>query len=287
MFYNENFLIIGGDSRQLYMADYLEKLGYSVQIYGLPNKIKVCCASLVDEVKNCKNIILPLPMTKDGKYLYSIVPMKEKIEDIVSYLTSEHSVFAGMINKPVELKLSKNGSKVYDYFKREEVTVMNAVPTVQGILKAMIDNIEYTINSSKCAVFGYGRIASLTADVLSSIGADITVCARKYSDLAKAKSKGYNTCMIKEFNKIAHNFDMIINTVPSVILKREILENLRADCLIIDVASAPYGTDFAVASELGINAILCSSLPGKVAPKTAGEIIAQGVLNIIREERYE
>jgi dipicolinate synthase subunit A len=151
----------------------------------------------------------------------------------------------------------------------------------------MIDNIEYTINSSKCSVFGFGRIAGLTADVIASIGADVTVCARKYSDLAKAKSKGFNSCLIKEFDKYASDFDIIINTVPSVILKRDILEKLRPDCLIIDIASAPYGTDFAVASELGLNAILCSSLPGKVAPKTAGEIIADGVLNILREEYYE
>ncbi len=283
----EKFLIIGGDSRQLYMADYLENLGHYVQIYGLPVKSRVCCASLIDEIKSTQNIIFPLPVTKDGKHLYSIVPMKEKIEEIVSFLTAEHRVFGGMINKPMEMKLRKNNSKVYDYFSREEVTVMNAVPTVQGILKAMIDNIEYTINSSKCAVFGFGRIAGLTADVIASIGADVTVCARKYSDLAKAKSKGFNSCLIKEFDKYASDFDIIINTVPSVILKRDILEKLRADCLIIDIASAPYGTDFAVASELGLNAILCSSLPGKVAPKTAGEIIADGVLNILREEYYE
>lgn len=286
MNYSENYLIIGGDSRQLYMADYLEKLGLNVKIYGLPNKTRACCASLPDEAEKAQNIILPLPVSKDGKYLYSIVPMKETVEEIVSYFTAKHSVFAGMLSKPMEAKLSKNGSRVYDYFKREEVTVMNAVPTVQGILKAMIDNIEYTINSSNCAVFGYGRIAGVTADVLSSIGANVTVCARKYADLARAKTKGFEACLIKDFNKIAHNFDMIINTVPSVIIKREILENLRTDCLIIDVASAPYGTDFAVASDLGINAILCSSLPGKVAPKTAGEIIADGVLNILKEERY-
>lgn len=283
---NENFLIIGGDSRQLYMNDYLEKLGYSVQIYGLPVKTKLCCESLADEIKKTKNIILPLPLTKDGKSICGIVPIKEKIEDIVSYLTPEHYVFAGMLSKPLEIKLAKNGSKVYDYFKREEVTVMNAVPTVQGILKAMIDNIDYTINSSECAVIGYGRLGSLTADVLSSIGAKVTVCARKYSDLANAKTKGHNGCLIKDIKLSANKYDIIINTVPSVIINREILERLRTECLIIDVASAPYGTDFAVASELGLNAVLCSSLPGKVAPKTAGEIIAEGVLNILKEEYY-
>ena len=188
-----------------------------------------------------------------------------------------------MISNTLTAKFEKKKCKVYDYFKRDDVTVMNSVPTVQGIIKTMIDNIEYTINSSNCAIFGYGRIGSLTADVLSAIGAKVTVCARKLSDIARASSKGCNACFIKDFSLIAEKFDIIVNTVPSVILNREILSHIRKDCLIIDVASAPYGTDFAVASELGLNAILCPSLPGKVAPKTAGEIIANGVLNIIKE----
>lgn len=108
---------------------------------------------------------------------------------------------------------------------------MNAVPTVQGILKAIIDNTEFTINSSKCAIFGYGRIGSLTADILSSIGAKVTVCARKYSDLAKATSKGLDSCFIKDFSSIADEFDIIVNTVPAVIINRDILVKLKKSVL--------------------------------------------------------
>ncbi|MBR2869254.1 MAG: dipicolinate synthase subunit DpsA [Clostridia bacterium] len=286
MIHNEKFLIIGGDSRQSFMSDYLEKFGHEVSVYGLADKNRTCCRSLSDAIANNKNIILPLPVSKDGRYFTSTVPIKETIDEVVSLFNENHNVFAGMISSTMESKLKRNNCRVFDYFKREEVTVMNAVPTVQGILKAIIDNVDYTINSSRCAVFGYGKIGSLTADVLASLGADTVVCARKYSDLAKADIKGINSCLIKDFKNMAKDIDIIINTVPSVILNRDILSELRTDCLIIDVASAPYGTDFAVASELGLNAMLCLSLPGKVAPRTAGEIIAKGILNIIREEIY-
>ncbi len=283
----EKFLIIGGDSRQLYMADYLENLGFDVQIYGLPETNRICCLNINQEIKKTENIILPLPVSKDGIYLYSIVPMKESIDVLVSLFNENHRIFAGMISDTLKSKLKKNNSEVFDYFKREEVTVMNAVPTVQGIIKTIIDNIEYTINSCKCTVFGYGRIGSMTADVLSSIGADVTVCARKYSDLAKASVKGLKSCFINDCSMIANESDIIINTIPAIVLNRDILSKVKKDCLIIDIASAPYGTDFAVASELGLNAILCPSLPGKVAPKTAGKIIAKGVLNTLREEYGE
>lgn len=269
------------------MADYLEALGYDVSVYGLPETNKKCVADLKYETESKDAIILPLPVTKDGKYVFSVVPIKETIDEIITFIKPEKAVFAGMISKGLETKIKKKNVNVYDYFRREEVTVMNTVPTAQGTLKAIIDNIDYTIFSSKCAVFGYGRVAKITADVLSSLGADITVCARKYGDLALASTKGYNSCFISEFYKAAHNYNIIVNTVPSPVIDKKILENVKSDCLIVDIASSPFGVDFTAAYELGINAIQCSSLPGKVAPKSAGKIIADGILNIIREEYDE
>ncbi len=281
-----NILIIGGDSRQQYMADYFEKMDFNVSVYGLPEKKRKCVKDVKISIPQNDIIILPLPLTKDGRYISSQIPMKETIDDIIGCINEKHFVFAGMIGKGLEAKIAKKTPNIFDYFKREDVTIKNTIPTAQGILKTMIDNIEYTIHSSKCAVFGYGRVAKVTADILSSIGADVTVCVRKKADIAAAEIKGLKGCMISDFYNISHDFDIIINTVPSVVINREILENVRTDCLIIDVASAPYGTDFAAAFELGLNAVQCPSLPGKVAPKTAGKIIADAIISILKEENY-
>lgn len=280
---NKEILIIGGDSRQLYMSDYLEEKGFKTNIYALPEKKRKCVENLKKSIESADIIILPLPISKDNRYFYSIVPMKETIDDICAY-TADKTVFGGMINRGIEAKFRKNGNKIYDFFKREDVTMLNAIPTAQGILKTMIDNIEYTIHSSKCAVFGFGRIARITAQVLNSIGAEVTVCVRKSGDIAAAKAYGYDSCYINEFSNIAYRYDILVNTVPAVIIERDTLKKVKPDCLIIDVASAPFGTDFASAYELGINVIQCSSLPGKVAPKTAGEIIADGIMNTLKEE---
>ncbi len=283
----EKFIIIGGDRRQLYMADYLEKNGYGVSVYGLPEKGRECTKDLKKSVSDAQGIILPLPVTRDGKYIYSVVPLKETLDETAALFTEKHTVFGGMFSRTLRTRLEKSGAEIYDYFEREDVTLMNSVPTAQGILKTMLENIEFTVNSSKCAVFGYGRIAKVTANVLSAIGAEVTVCVRKKNDIVLAQVNGYNGCLIDDFRNIASEFDVIINTVPACVIDRSILENVRADCLIIDVASAPYGTDFAAADELGINALQCSSLPGKTAPKTAGRIIVQGILNTLKEREYE
>ena len=123
--------------------------------------------------------------------------------------------------------------------------------------------------------------------MLSAVGADVTVCVRRPSAIALAAVNGLGGCLISDFYKSADRYDILINTVPAQVIDRKILKNVRPDCLIIDVASAPYGTDFAAAHELGINALQCSSLPGKTAPKTAGRIIADAVINILKEREYE
>ena len=279
-----NILIIGGDKRQLYMADFLEKAGFDISVYGTAENKHKCVENIKKEIRKSDAVILPLPVSKDGKSINSTVPINESIDEIISFIGGDTVVFGGMINKGIENKLKNKKIKYFDYFSREDLTVKNTVPTVQGILKVIIDNIDYTIHSSEIAVFGYGRVARITADVLSDIGAKVTVCARKKSDLVNANIKNMKSCYIKDFYTVSTGYDIIVNTVPSVVIDRKILENIKSDCLIIDVSSAPYGVDFASAHELNIRAFQCPSLPGKVAPKTSGIIIAETIIDILKEE---
>ena len=276
-------LIIGGDKRQHYMADFLEEKGFDILLYGLLDK-----KCNVDNLKNAITVsdvvIFPLPVSKDGKNINSSVKIKENIDEILSFIENDKIIFGGMIDKGIENKIKKKNIKCFDYFAKEDLTIKNTVPTVQGILKVVIDNIDYTIHSANIAVFGFGRVGKLTADVFSSIGAKVTVCARKSSDVINAELKNFNGCKIKEFYKISEKFNIIINTVPDLVIDRNILENLNNDCLIIDVSSAPYGVDFASAYDFGIKVLQCPSLPGKVAPKTAGKIIGETIIDILKEE---
>lgn len=283
----KDFLIIGGDKRQLFVADYFRNIGKNVITHGLSDDKNTENETFTSAVMRSEAIILPLPLTKDGKKIFSFYPIKETIDDVAGILKSDQLVFAGMLSNSTMNKLLKNNPKVFDYFRRDEVSILNSIPTVQGILKTIFDNVDFTVHSSNCAVFGYGKTGKLTSSTLKSLGANVTVCVRKYSDIAFAHSNGINGCLIKEFYSIADRFDVIINTVPSLVINRDILKRLSSKCIIIDVASAPYGTDFAAAEDYGIKALQCPSLPGKTAPKTAGEIISVGIMNILKEEGYE
>ena len=225
-------------------------------------------------------VILPLPVSRDGVHLNSSPLTLNELSDT---LERGQTVFAGMMDGALKSSFFKKGIRVFDYFEREELAVNNAVPTAQGVIKIAMENMKITLHGARCAVTGYGRTAKVLADMLAALGARVTVAARKCSDLAWARTGGLDAVNISELIKTAPELDLLVNTVPSLVLDCKTLSALRRDCLVIDIASAPYGTDFACARELGLNVIVPGSLPGKTAPKTAGEIIADAILNIIKE----
>ena len=59
---------------------------------------------------------------------------------------------------------------------------------------------------------------------------------------------------------------------------------MRKNALIVDLASSPGGVDVGAAEKYGIRYISALSLPGRVAPDSAGEIIAETIKNILVAE---
>ena len=124
--------------------------------------------------------------------------------------------------------------------------------------------------------------AEALAERLGALGADVTVAARKFSDIARAQSQGHAGIELAHLDE-AGDFDVIFNTVPALIFDRARLEKLEKATLLIDLASRPGGVDFSAAAELQIKTVWALSLPGRVAPKSAGRIIKNTILNMIKE----
>ena len=167
-----------------------------------------------------------------------------------------------------------------DYYLREEFAVNNALPTAEGALAIAINEYDGNLVNSKCLVTGYGRIGKILSKMLCSIGAKVTVAARKQSDLAYIRSLGAEA---KKYDDINESYDIIFNTVPETVIKGNLLNKQTKDSLIIELASLPGGIDRKQALEKGIKIIDAQSLPGKVSPKAAGEYIKEAVYNMLEE----
>lgn len=286
----DTFGIIGGDKRQLAAARTIQSDGYTVYLScfeKLEQLLSAFGGSLpLEECILCSDVIvLPLPVTKDGITLNT--PFSDKrvlLNDEFAKLFRGKTIFCPMKDKILKTSHHWQDVKVYDFLNREEMQVCNAVPTAEGAIEIAMREYLGTINGSRCLITGYGRIGKVLAQMLKGIGADVYISARRKESLAWIKLNGY--IPVEHHNIInSGDFDIIFNTVPAIILDAHIIAKIATNALIIDLASLPGGVDFESAKRMGIPAIHALSLPGKVAPKTSGEIIKNTIFNILEEEQ--
>ena len=286
---NKNFLICGGDLRQVKLADSLIKDGYSVTVSGFDDKSlfneNVVFGKFCKETVNGADvIILPLPCSKDNKTINTPISNDIiNINELFSFVNSRAIITGGKITDEIKSLTQNYNLTVYDYLNREEMAIYNAIPTVEGAIEIAIKNTPITIHGSKVLVLGFGRIGKLLCDRFSALGAEVTAEARKVSDLAWIKSYGYIGIPLSALSRTIGVYDVIINTVPSGILTEQLLTLVKDEALIIDLASKPGGVNLEAASKLNKKVIWALSLPGAVAPVTAGIIIKDTILNILDE----
>lgn len=158
--------------------------------------------------------------------------------------------------------------------------------TAEGTLKVIIESTPGMVQWSHAAVTGFGRTAKALVRVLTAVGANVTVFARRSTAWAQAQAWGCAACPFQSLPALAGTFDFIVNTVPARVVDEPVLRRVQPDCPVIDIASPPGGVDLEAANRCGVRVIPALSLPGKYAPKTAGEIIADTIANLMRGEEY-
>ena len=285
MFDIKKVCIIGGDLRQVYLGQALTEDGLYVTYAALElcDDAQPDYVGIYTAVTRCDTVILPMPLSKDGKTLYTpLSDIEIPLDENFAAMLRGKRVFctnSKLLNSTGEY----SSTELYDYLKREELAVLNAVPTAEGAIAAAVYNTPVTIHGSRCLVAGFGRIGKFLARDLFALGAKVTVSARRSSDIAWIKACGYSTvktCDIKDSGE----YDIIFNTIPEMIFTESTLKTAAKNALVIDLASKPGGVDLAACERLHIKAEAALSLPGKTAPKTAALIIKDTIYNTAREE---
>ena len=281
----KELIFLGGDLRFIYAAAKMNKK-YSCSIYGfdtLDEEIK-SFAPVVDVITPCENVVLPLPMSRNCDYITAPYSNKNiPISVAIDACTKGGTIFCGRVCPALHKMCREKSITLIDYYEREELIVLNAAITAEGAIEIIMREKAQAVMNMNILVIGYGRIAKVLSGYLNALGANVTVCARKFSDLAWARIMGCNAVHINDISDTLDDYDTVVNTVPAQVLDKSKLLRLRNDCLIIDLASKTGIEDTELAKEVGVKVIWALSLPGKVAPITAGEIIADTILNIMEK----
>lgn len=299
--------ILGGDRRQIYLARSIAADGYPVCISCLghekgadgleqpsleqpsleppsplppsPEQLSVEQVPPEELLRRSDLIILPLPVTRDGKTLNTpLSAYTVALDDGFAAECAGKAVYGGMMEKLLQTSPLWGGISTYDYYAREELMVGNAFLTAEGALGVAIREYEGAINGAHCLVTGFGRIGKALCMSLKGLGAKVDCCARKSEDLTAIRAIG---CAPLKYEEIHGAYDVIFNTVPARVLTAQILSRQRPDTLLIELASQPGGMDLEAAQRLKLRVKNAPSIPGRMSPRAAGELIKETIYNMI------
>lgn len=270
-----NISFIGGDNRNLILSDLFEAENNNVFRYGLYEDME----SLKKCMESADIIVTAVPFSNDSENIYA--PNTNKMIKIVNFisLANNKTIFGGKISNEFVIKMEEKNNKVIDIMKNESLAIKNTIPTAEGIIKILIENTDITIHESSIAVLGFGKVGKQTAKVLHSLGANIFCYDIKKEEVANIEMCGYN--VLEDICKALGKMDIIINTIPQLILSQEILESINKRSLILDVSSKPGGVDFEYANKNNYKVIHALGIPGKIAPKTSAKYIKEIIENLV------
>jgi dipicolinate synthase subunit A len=277
----------GGDARTIVLLEQLVNWGASVQVVGLPVKnFKVTVlAELRETSRDIQALILPVPGVDEQKKIYAVYhdqPLILSAAELTSF-PAGLLVFVGVAQPYLKEIAVQTGIELIEIMNLDETAILNSIPSAEGAIQMAMERLPITIHGSYTLVLGFGRTGVTLTRILAAMGAHVTVIARKPAQQARAFEMGVLSADFPELPALMSQADIIFNTVPALILSRSLLEKAAPEVLIIDLASTPGGTDFTAAQELGITAVLAPGLPGRVAPKTAGVILARVIRRILLE----
>ena len=269
-----SFAIIGGDLRIIKLAQMLAKDGNKVYAYGLEK---------AEELKNYNNIVFaeklskairedvevvigPIPFSSNGTTINAPFSEKEiSIRELMHHLNAK-ILIAGSITPDVYDMANDEYIEIIDIMKREELAVLNTISTAEGTIEIAIANTNKIIHGSNVLILGFGRIGKVLARKMAGLSAKVTCAARKEEDLAWIRAYGHQETNINVLGENLAEYDLIINTVPHLILTKERMQYVKDDCLLIDLASNPGGIDKKAAKDKNLKLIWALALPRKSSP---------------------
>lgn len=285
------YAVIGGDLRLSNLAVMLADDENIVRVFAMENCKKIIddgrlikSKSLKDAIEKSEIIIGSVPFLKSNGEMYATFSEEHiKLDDLIEKNYEDKVFIAGSIPKDVIKKLEAKYSRVIDVMKIEELVILNTIATAEGAIDVAIQNTDTVLHGSNVLILGFGRVAKIVASKFSQLSTYVTCAARKNTDLAWIKALGYDAVNINELQEDLKKYDIIINTVPQMIIDKEEMQFMKPNVLLIDLASSPGGINTEDARNLDLKFVWALALPGKIAPLTSAKFLKDCIYDTLEE----
>lgn len=271
--------VIGGDGRYAWAAKSLLGDGLPIKCWGVPG-MKNDAEHLSEALQDANLVLLPMnpfrqeTLTVDGESVEAALLPKILAEGAV--------LVAGSFPVDMEAWLQSQGVRCVSLLELEPYLLANANTTAEGAVYLSLKNLDRTLSGAEALVIGWGRIGRFLAQKLRAMGAHVTVSVRSSPQKAELELLGYETEETHVYRKGLRKYDLILNTVPRPVMTLEQGMETRENCVIVELASLPGGFSEKLRRERKI--IMAQALPGKTAPRTAGDNMAAAVWECLSGE---
>lgn len=221
-------------------AAYLSELGISVTDKCAPD---------------VRHLLLPVPSFTAGD---------EYLAYYLSRLPDDVVITGGNLHSPL-----LRGYRTVDFLQDPYYLASNAAITADCALEILNDHFDSPLEGKQALILGWGRIGKCLGKLLEHQGVRVSISARKASDLAMIQALGYRALPMADLSACTGSFDMILNTVPSLVLPDA---DTKSSTFIMELASQPGIT--------GPNILIARGLPGKMAPERSGKLIAETFIRL-------
>lgn len=194
-------------------------------------------------------------------FLLLPVPVKS---DVPSDIPPGIPIFGGNLS---ETDFPDN--PVFDLLKDDAYLYQNAAITADCAIRFAGQCLPVVWAGCPVLVIGYGRIGRFLVQSLTALGADVTIALRNAETAAFLQAAGYPTVHTDVLSRDAPLCRVIFNTVPAMIFPQGTASLCPDNTVMLDLASRP-GME-------GPQVIPARGLPGKLAPESAGMLIADTI----------
>lgn len=267
------YAVVGGDMRFAHLARMLEESGREARGFFHQR------AGNAEELKEYDVVISNWPMR------FPLAGGEVSAENVMENIAAGGTLLCCGPKFP---EVAPEGMRCVNLWKDERLLRENAYLTAEAAVAIAMHRCS-GVRDGSCTVIGYGRIGSALVEILTNMGARVTLLSRTMEKRRLACAAGAaagDMANAAEMQRALREAELIFTTPPAEVLDGDMLALIRPEALLIDLASPPYGFDLDVARGMGLQAYRESGLPGRYCPLSAARAIYGAVLRWEEGERH-
>lgn len=212
---------------------------------------------------NC--VVLPIRGTDDGTVtlndgIVDIGPLLKSLKPGTPVFTAHKTAY-----------LQALGLNIQNCFESKAVAHANAPLTAEGVLWMILEKTPRSLNEYTYDVLGMGNTGTCITALLKKLGLQVRSFARgEKSDILPLSSWAQSDPA-----------DVIIVTIPTQVISKEIVKQWKKPITVIDIASGRAGVAPEALTLPNITYFAAPPLPSIVAPVTGGELIADFIIETL------